>query len=47
MGFRQIVEVDLLLFDVIVGLILEKQNPEKTQKQKGMDILAETIVVKL
>lgn len=38
---------DLLLLDVVLGMILEKQNPEKTQKQRGMDILAETIVVKL
>lgn len=38
---------DLLLLDVVLGMILEKQDPEKTQKQRGMDILAETIVVKL
>ncbi|MFX1548544.1 MAG: RDD family protein [Promethearchaeota archaeon] len=38
---------DLLPFDVVLGMILEKQNPNKTQKQKGLDILAETIVVKL
>lgn len=37
---------DLLLIDVVLGMILEKQDPQKTQKQKGMDILAETIVVK-
>ncbi|MHA1975752.1 MAG: RDD family protein [Candidatus Hodarchaeales archaeon] len=35
-----------LIFDLILGLVLEKQNPEKTQKQRGMDILAGTIVVK-
>ncbi|MHA2225678.1 MAG: RDD family protein [Candidatus Hodarchaeales archaeon] len=35
-----------LLFDLILGMVLEKQDPEKTQKQRGMDILAETIVVK-
>jgi uncharacterized RDD family membrane protein YckC len=38
---------ELLLLDVALGMILEKQNPKKTQKQRGMDILAETIVVKL
>ncbi len=32
--------------DVILGIILEQQNPEKTQRQRGFDILAETIVVK-
>ncbi|MFX1514739.1 MAG: hypothetical protein ACFFC6_00375, partial [Promethearchaeota archaeon] len=37
----------LLLLDVVLGMILKKQNPEKTQKQRGMDILAETIVVQL
>ncbi|MFX0184580.1 MAG: RDD family protein [Candidatus Hodarchaeota archaeon] len=38
---------DLLLLDAVLGMILEKQDPEKTQKQRGMDILAETIVVQL
>ncbi|MHA1947136.1 MAG: RDD family protein, partial [Candidatus Hodarchaeales archaeon] len=38
---------DVLFLDVVLGMILEKQNPEKTQKQKGMDVLAETIVIKL
>ncbi len=35
-----------LVFDLILGLILEKQYPEKTQKQRGMDRLAETVVMK-
>ncbi|MFX1283500.1 MAG: RDD family protein [Promethearchaeota archaeon] len=37
----------LLLLDVVLGMILEKQDPKKTRKQRGMDILAETIVVQL
>lgn len=32
--------------DFILGVILENQNPEKVRKQRGFDILAETIVVK-
>ncbi|MFX0094702.1 MAG: RDD family protein [Candidatus Hodarchaeota archaeon] len=41
---------EFLLFflpvDVILGMILEKQNPEKARNQRGLDILAETIVIK-
>jgi uncharacterized RDD family membrane protein YckC len=32
--------------DLIIGMILEKQDLGKTMKQRGLDILAETIVVK-
>ncbi|MFW9996737.1 MAG: RDD family protein [Candidatus Odinarchaeota archaeon] len=35
-----------LPIDLIIGMILEKQDPSKTRKQRGLDILAETIVVK-
>jgi uncharacterized RDD family membrane protein YckC len=40
------VGTEFLLFDALIGLILEKQDPEKARKQRGLDILAETIVVK-
>ena len=40
------VGTEFLLFDTILGIVLEKQDPEKTRKQRGLDILAETIVVK-
>lgn len=38
---------ELLLSDVVLGMILENQDLKRTQKQRGMDILADTIVVKL
>ncbi len=37
---------EFLLFDIILGIVLEKQDPEKARNQRGLDILAETIVVK-
>ncbi|MHA2387614.1 MAG: RDD family protein [Candidatus Hodarchaeales archaeon] len=36
---------EFLPIDVILGMILERFDPEKTNRQRGMDILAETIVV--
>ncbi|MFW9904324.1 MAG: RDD family protein [Candidatus Thorarchaeota archaeon] len=41
-----LISEQILPFDVVLGMILEKLDPEKTQKQRGLDILAETIVVK-
>ena len=41
-----LISEELLPFDVVLGMILQKVNPEKTQNQRGLDILAETIVVK-
>lgn len=41
-----IVSDQFLPFDLILGLILEKMSPEKIKKQRGLDILAETIVIK-
>jgi uncharacterized RDD family membrane protein YckC len=38
---------EFLPIDVILGMMLERFNPEKTQRQRGMDILAETIVIKV
>ncbi|MFW9993304.1 MAG: RDD family protein [Candidatus Odinarchaeota archaeon] len=43
---KVLVSEELLPFDVVLGMILEKQDPEKTRKQRGLDILAETIVIK-
>ncbi|MFX1286709.1 MAG: RDD family protein [Promethearchaeota archaeon] len=43
---KLLVSEEILPFDVVLGMILEKLDPEKTQKQRGLDILAETIVVK-
>ncbi|MFX0181759.1 MAG: RDD family protein [Candidatus Hodarchaeota archaeon] len=37
---------ELLPFDVVLGMILERLDPEKTRNQRGLDILAETIVIK-
>ena len=38
---------EFLLFDVILGMVLDKkQEPEKPTKQRAMDILAETVVVR-
>ena len=42
-----IVSEEFLPLDVILGMILEKMDPEKARKQRGLDILAETIVIKL
>lgn len=41
-----LISEEILPFDVVLGMILEKLDPEKTQKQRGLDILAETIVIK-
>ncbi len=38
---------EFLPVDVILGMILERFDPEKTKSQRGLDILAETIVVKV
>jgi uncharacterized RDD family membrane protein YckC len=37
---------EILPLDVILGMILERLDPEKTRNQRGLDILAETIVIK-
>ncbi len=44
---KLIVFQEFLPIDVILGMILERFDPEKTHRQRGMDILAETIVVKV
>lgn len=41
-----LISEELLPFDVILGMILEHLDPEKTRNQRGLDILAETIVIK-
>ncbi|MFX0124600.1 MAG: RDD family protein [Candidatus Hodarchaeota archaeon] len=41
------VSEELLPLDVILGMILERMDPEKTRYQRGLDILAETIVIKV
>jgi uncharacterized RDD family membrane protein YckC len=33
-------------FDILIGIFMERQDPQNIQKQRGMDILAGTIVVK-
>ncbi len=38
---------EFLPIDVILGMILERFDPEKTTKQRGLDILAETVVVEV
>ncbi len=42
-----LVSEELLPFDVILGMILERMDPEKARNQRGLDILAETIVIKV
>ena len=42
-----IVSEEILPFDAILGMILERMDPEKTRNQRGLDILAETIVIKV
>ena len=37
---------EFLPIDVVLGMILERLDPEKTTNQRGLDILAETIVIK-
>jgi uncharacterized RDD family membrane protein YckC len=46
-NLSKIVLGELLIFDVVLGMILERQTPERTHNQRGLDILAETIVVKV
>ncbi|MFX0208821.1 MAG: RDD family protein [Candidatus Hodarchaeota archaeon] len=43
---KLLISEEILPFDVVLGMIQEKLNPEKTQKQRGLDILAETVVIK-
>jgi uncharacterized RDD family membrane protein YckC len=37
---------EFLPIDVVLGMILQRLEPEKTTNQRGLDILAETIVIK-
>lgn len=37
---------EFLPIDVLLGMILHRFDPEKTTNQRGLDILAETIVIK-
>ncbi|MFX0015807.1 MAG: RDD family protein [Candidatus Hermodarchaeota archaeon] len=41
------VSEELLPLDVILGMILERMDPVKARNQRGLDILAETIVIKV
>lgn len=45
--YKFLVSEELLPFDVMLGMILEKMDPEKTKNQRGLDILAETTVIKV
>ncbi len=46
-NLSKIVLGEFLVLDFMLGMILEKQTPERTQNQRGLDILAETIVIKI
>ncbi len=46
-NLSKIVLGEFLILDVVLGMILEKQTPDRTQNQRGLDILAETIVIKV
>ncbi len=43
---KLLISEEILPFDVVLGMILGKLNPEKARNQRGLDILAETIVIK-
>ena len=36
----------IIPFDTIIGIIIERIDPEKARQQRGFDLLAETIVIK-
>jgi uncharacterized RDD family membrane protein YckC len=38
--------LEILIFDIILGMVLERQEPKKGRKQRGLDILAKTLVIK-
>ena len=46
-NLSKIVLGEFLILDVVLGMILEKQTPDRTQNQRGLDILAETVVIKV
>ncbi len=46
-NLSKIVLGEFLILDVVLGMILEKQTPERTQNQRGLDILAVTIVINI
>ena len=35
------------IIEILIGIYLEKQYPKKALKQRGSDVLAETMVVKM
>ncbi|MFX0051697.1 MAG: RDD family protein [Candidatus Hermodarchaeota archaeon] len=43
---KVIISEEFLPIDVILGMILERFDPDKARNQRGLDILAETIVIK-
>ncbi|MHA2165599.1 MAG: RDD family protein, partial [Candidatus Hodarchaeales archaeon] len=46
-NLSKIVLGEFLILDTVLGMILERQTPERTHYQRGLDILAETIVIKV
>lgn len=42
---KTFISIEFLILDVILGIGLERQDSEKTKKQRSLDVLAETIVV--
>jgi uncharacterized RDD family membrane protein YckC len=46
-NLSKIVLGEFLILDTFLGMILERQTPERTHYQRGLDILAETIVIKV
>ena len=46
-NLSKIVLGEFLILDTVLGMILERQTPERTRYQRGLDILAETIVIKV
>ena len=46
-NLSKIVLGEFLILDTFLGMILERQTPERTHFQRGLDILAETIVIRV
>jgi len=46
-NLSKIVLGEFLVLDTVLGMILERQTPERTHYQRGLDILEETIVIQV
>jgi len=44
---KTFISTEFLILDVILGIGLEKQDPQKAKKQRSLDVLAETMVIQI